>query len=398
MKHFDLEWLLAPLSVDDFWTTKWDKEILYLGREFPDYYGSVLVLDDIHKAFSNGQVSGRHVRLVKDGQDVAPETYHDCNGFLDARLVWSCVENGWTLVLSEVETLFSGVAKLHHSLSLTFSESFLSKIYITPPNAQGLPIHCDLHSVFVLQLSGEKNWTVLANEHLSPCPSLYRRAILPQGAFDRHSINTRQGDLLFIPRGIGHCAQTDNHLSVHLTIGIRVQCWFDLLIAAVKAVAKEMPSFRQALPTNREPAESNKAKFDAIVKQFGLLADYDNAVAERHLHNTLTGWTLTSEVYKQPLSLLNIADSSVLRSVEVFGFAIQMADNCLYVLKGNERWTFAKKWFSSLSTINNGDIFSPKNLESDATSEDRLAFCARLIEYGLVEHSANPCSSRIRQM
>ena len=34
--------------------------------------------------------------------------------------------------------------------------------YITPPQNQGFSHHYDVHDVFVLQLAGEKEWTIHA--------------------------------------------------------------------------------------------------------------------------------------------------------------------------------------------------------------------------------------------
>ncbi|HSP29627.1 MAG TPA: cupin domain-containing protein, partial [Ilumatobacteraceae bacterium] len=70
--------------------------------------------------------------------------------------------------------------------------------YLTPPNAVGLAEHSDLHDVLAVQLYGSKRWWV-------------------DGLGD---VAMRPGDVMYVPRGVRHRAETATETSLHLTRGV----------------------------------------------------------------------------------------------------------------------------------------------------------------------------------
>jgi hypothetical protein len=58
----------------------------------------------------------------------------------------------------------------------------------------------------------------------------------------------RQGDLLYIPRGVTHEAMTTDDSSIHLTLGVHVWRWADLLREAILSVADTDVRLRHSLP------------------------------------------------------------------------------------------------------------------------------------------------------
>jgi hypothetical protein len=70
--------------------------------------------------------------------------------------------------------------------------------YLTPPGGAGLTSHADEHDVFAVQLAGAKRWWVDGI-----------------GGF-----TLTAGDVLYVPAGCRHGAQSEHSTSLHLTIGV----------------------------------------------------------------------------------------------------------------------------------------------------------------------------------
>jgi hypothetical protein len=99
--------------------------------------------------------------------------------------------------------------------------------YVTPPQNQGFSDHYDVHDVFVLQIEGEKRWSIHEPVLESPLRDQQwnsRRADVERRATEPPVIETvlRPGDCLYLPRGFLHAAQALGGISTHLTIGIHV--------------------------------------------------------------------------------------------------------------------------------------------------------------------------------
>jgi bifunctional lysine-specific demethylase and histidyl-hydroxylase NO66 len=62
--------------------------------------------------------------------------------------------------------------------------------YLTPPVAQGLNLHGDPHDVFAVQTHGVKRWVVEPPDE------------------PRWELELRPGDVLYLPAGTRHAAQT----------------------------------------------------------------------------------------------------------------------------------------------------------------------------------------------
>lgn len=107
----------------------------------------------------------------------------------------------------------------------------------------------DLHDVFVLQCSGRKHWMVHERHVTDPVPGggvdpHVRREDL--GAIVVDEV-LQPGDTLYIPRGWPHYAFTTGTASVHLTIGVPVFTWLDVLALALER-ARACPELRSTIP------------------------------------------------------------------------------------------------------------------------------------------------------
>ena len=82
-----------------------------------------------------------------------------------------------------------------------------------------------MHDVFVLQVAGEKHWTIhepVLQAPLRDQPWTERRDAVRERAAEPPVIDAvlRPGDALYLPRGYLHSARALGGVSAHLTVGV----------------------------------------------------------------------------------------------------------------------------------------------------------------------------------
>jgi ribosomal protein L16 Arg81 hydroxylase len=150
-------------------------------------------------------------------------------------------------VLPALQRIWGPLRELCSTLENHFSHAVHANAYLTPGDSPGFTPHYDTHDVFVLQIAGRKRWRLF-----EPPLTLPHRGqpFTPLGYVPPPAIlelDLKPGDLLYLPRGYVHAAETLRGHSAHVTIGVTVYTWVDL-IAEFAASAKDIAAFRRALP------------------------------------------------------------------------------------------------------------------------------------------------------
>ena len=133
--------------------------------------------------------------------------------------------DGSTMVLQALHRVWPPIIDFCLDLAAELGHPVQANAYITPPQNQGFSNHYDVHDVFVLQIAGEKEWTIHAPVHPAPLrdqPWTDRRAAVERRAGEPPLIQTvlRPGDCLYLPRGFLHAARACGGVSSHLTLGV----------------------------------------------------------------------------------------------------------------------------------------------------------------------------------
>ncbi|MBE5461716.1 JmjC domain-containing protein [Mycobacteroides abscessus] len=220
------------------------------GRHWSVYPSQVqdqlLTSADIDELFSTSLLRVPHFRLVKEGRALAPSSYMEnagqhgppeliaepaqilqllTEGIPDTSKISDAMHRGATLIIQGVHRFHPRVRELCHQLTWELAHICQANAYVTPPDAQGLPHHCDPHGTFIIQAFGRKNW------------------ILEEAA-NSSQLLLQPGDVLYMPKGVYHSAKTDEtSISGHITIGVRATRWQDVLkrhaVEVVERLAKE---------------------------------------------------------------------------------------------------------------------------------------------------------------
>jgi ribosomal protein L16 Arg81 hydroxylase len=251
----DFAALVAPANPEFFFSEHWERKPLHQSRGDARYYDSLLTNGDLEGIISSADLRYPAIQLARNGAYLAPEAYtknirHGSeffNGVPDLAQIQSEYRAGSTVVLPALQRTWGPLRELCATLENHFSHAVHANAYLTPGDSPGFTPHYDTHEVFVLQIAGSKRWRIfeppLSLPHRSQ-PFTPTGYVLPAPIME---LELAPGDLLYLPRGYVHAAETLHGHSAHVTIGVTVYTWIDL-VSELVASAKDIASFRTALP------------------------------------------------------------------------------------------------------------------------------------------------------
>jgi lysine-specific demethylase/histidyl-hydroxylase NO66 len=200
----------------------------------PSGFEDLLSLDDVDRFLTTTALRTPFFRLVRAGDQIPESSYtrsgrtgsREVAGIANPARVAALFEDGATIVLQGLHRWSDRVARFCRDLELELGHPCQVNAYITPPGAQGLDLHEDAHDVFVLQAFGRKHWQV----HAAPEED-------ERGPLD---VELTSGETIYMPAGTPHAARAQDVLSGHLTVGIHVTPWREVLNGVVGRVTAEM--------------------------------------------------------------------------------------------------------------------------------------------------------------
>ncbi len=254
---WDLPLLLQPIEPETFLRETWEKKPLAVARNDTAYFRTLFALSDIDTviAFTRPKFSqpddlkpgGVPTRNFIQGL-LADEEMSPTVTYPDVAEVRRVFDRGKTIILTAMQCRWGPVATLCRRLEERFGCPVHTNLYLTPPGSQGFAPHYDTHEVFVLQIEGTKHWRLYGPGREQPLPP--EKATFSPDQLGPPTLEAvvRPGDVLYMPRGHIHEAFTSDTLSLHLTVGIKVYRWADLLHQAIDIVSARDVRLRASLP------------------------------------------------------------------------------------------------------------------------------------------------------
>ena len=205
------------------------------------------------------------IRMAKEGAVLPPERFTASGGFgaqvadqVDSAMVLREFVGGATIVLQGLHRSWPALRAFTRSLVAELGHPAQVNAYITPESSRGFDPHYDVHDVFVLQVSGEKHWSVHSPVREHPRadePWSGRRAAVEARASEKPVIDAvmREGDALYLPSGWLHSAVARGGTSIHLTIGVAALTGADVVRELVAQISRH-PELRSPLPINGSQA------------------------------------------------------------------------------------------------------------------------------------------------
>lgn len=387
---------LSPVSSDEFFANYWERDRLHVSRGRSDFYDSVFSMQDIDRWLGSAKTNEADA-VVLAAPVGANSGKKQCRpSEIGMGEIYALFSKGYSLVLNHLEETWPPVARLRDMLGETFCGNIGINVYLTPLGSQTFPVHVDNHDVFVLQIFGSKMWRLHEFEQLPIMRLDYRRDLNfpdywsdPGCAPVLQELFLNTGDLLYIPRGMPHCAIARDEPSLHLTVSINPLYWTDFLKAAVEQACFSASSLRLALPprfvTDPNVREAMRTKFDKALSEFNQHISFDDTLT------VLSRQRVRAQGFPQDGHLAHL-----LRLNELTGDSkLEKRPNILCMVEFSEEYGFSSIRFGA------GHVRGPKHLRGafefirdhqkflvedlpGLGPESRLTLVRRLIREGLL--------------
>lgn len=278
----ELAWLIAPFSIETFFAKVWQRQPRRLTQGRASCFAGLFSPASVERILEFSQPQPPSVRFADRAADGPLDVPFSANGRINMDKVRKHYLAGRTVILNMVEDHDPQVAGLARAIETELGARVQVNCYLTPSGAQGFSAHYDTHDVLVVQIEGEKRWKIYGGDAVCPLnemsdggPADRKARATPQ------TLTLKAGDVLYIPRGWIHEAETQDAASLHLTFGIHPPLGKDLLTAALDELCSRRPELREALPPGplgRADRAGLRARFDALMALFAAEADLDAAV------------------------------------------------------------------------------------------------------------------------
>lgn len=275
------DWLLDPVTVDDFEAKIWQRQTTLVAQDRPGHVADLFGFAAFEHVLEFGQPKPPSIRVVCAAAPTPPVVPIASNGRLDVDRLRRAYAEGCTVVINNLQDFWWPVARLVQSIQERTSFPVEANTYLTPPRSRGLKPHYDTHDVLVVQVEGTKRWHLWGEDAACPWPQLRNGDPFERGALpDPDVVDLLPGDVLYIPRGWIHEAETGDGSSLHITLGFHPPMGRDLLLAVVDGLCRVHPEFRTPLPLGYLRDDFDRGELAPVVERLrALLADGDLAQA-----------------------------------------------------------------------------------------------------------------------
>jgi hypothetical protein len=242
--------------------------------------------DDVDELVSRRGLRTPFVRVARDGRTLGDREF-TAGGGVGAGIADQVSDDkllghfaaGATIVLQGLHRTWSPLIDFTQQLAEELGHPVQANAYVTPRQSRGFDDHYDVHDVFVVQTSGEKQWRL--RPPVRPAPlrddpwTDHRSAVEEAARHDpAHEFTLQPGDVLYLPRGWIHSATALGGISTHVTIGVHV--WTrrhlaDELAALAIDAASRAENVRATLPLSPGGPRSGSLEDDVEVAREALV-------------------------------------------------------------------------------------------------------------------------------
>lgn len=247
--------LLSPTTVDDFLSHSWECEPLVVSRASPGYFSSLFSSSELDRLIGYSLVQHPQIRVVHrdkgEATDLSSRIPANRGGALQRiNGIYRLYGEGCTIIINDIHRLSPALGALCIALEATLNHRVTAGTYATPRGSQGFGEHFDIMDAVILQIEGSKSWKLWSPEHELPLEESKANRFAHHVASTQAQINVEleAGDLLYVPRGWIHSASTTSHPSLHITVGIHLVRWKDVVQQVLLDVSEDNLRFRRAMP------------------------------------------------------------------------------------------------------------------------------------------------------
>jgi ribosomal protein L16 Arg81 hydroxylase len=395
----EFEDLIVPCEPSEFFKRYWENSPLVVSPRQPERFASLLSAADVDRLVSTAcQTDPTSIELVTSGpvsvQGDGPDALR------------KALDQGASFRIRSVQQFWQPLHELCDRLEKTFNAPVRANLYSTPPGAQAFKLHFDPHDVLVLQISGNKHWRVFAPQITLPLgyvPPLSFEKDDDQLKYRRGAINQSQddvadpvgapvieavlneGDLLYLPRGFIHAARASSQRSVHLTIGIHVVTWLDLLTVALGQAANRNELLRRALPLNAGLTAKTEIELTEAFNQV-VTELRKNMELKPALDELVASFQKRSRV---PLRLYEDTNDSVKTTATMerrlaHPFELVREDSLVGLVSGAKAFWLPESFAPALKFVSERPLFVVADLPGGLSDRSKCSLIQRLVREGFL--------------
>lgn len=242
-----LEQLLYPMKLDSFAHYYANQEPVFIRGGSSTRVTNLITADQVSELVQQGLHPDGRIKLYKEGKQIPWQNYctRDSKPRVNPSLLRRILNGGASLVVNGIDELHRGIGDLCHALELELSSDVWANAYITVKHGGAFNVHFDDHDVLALQISGSKRWRLFGKTEEFPLHPGEQLGEPP--SVEQQNDVIEPGEVLFIPRGVWHCAEVVAGPSFHITFGVRGETAIDLIKTGLDELQKAA-LFRKYIP------------------------------------------------------------------------------------------------------------------------------------------------------
>ncbi|HKX28059.1 MAG TPA: cupin domain-containing protein [Blastocatellia bacterium] len=384
--------LIAPIGVEQFFSDFWEKNFLHVRRESPCYYDQILNVGDLDQYLQDQNLPPNFIRVVNNQIEYEPREWTklerlrtgDTCRVVAVDKLFSIFGAGGTIILNRAHKYIPSLTRFAVRLERELKFPVTTNLYLTPPHSRGLLAHFDPHCVMILQISGCKKWRLYHFAETLPAGEVDYLTRHETAGSPAHEYLLEPGDLLYVPRGLVHEADTLDQTSIHITLGLKTESWFHL-IEDLAALAKSDPVFRQGLPTGLSGERELEDFLRTFAQHFQALWEKTGASAllERR-RRSLVGNRLVDQQARLSDWLqserLNL-DSIVVRRPGI-DFIVERSHRRTVIEFGIQKLIIERPFVTSLDRFLKDRPFAVREIEGLLTEKGKVELASRFVRAG----------------
>ena len=281
-QNFDLlRKLIEPLGVSEFLRDYYEKKPLLSPNNKCRNFDDLISLEKLDHLLATSELPPASIDMARSKPPISKANFTFKSGNIDRGAVVRHYQRGATIIFPQINLAIDELANFCRNLEFELSCKVQTNVYLTPRNSQGFKTHYDDHDVFIMQIHGKKNWNLYQQAVEKP----FRGEPFDSSEHEAGRLNLNftmePGDCLYIPRGYMHDAtNVGSEPSLHITVGLLVKKWADLMLEVLSEVALNNSQFRESLPVGfaKKDFDMSNARTDfrKLVETFATEADFDN--------------------------------------------------------------------------------------------------------------------------
>ena len=396
MKEFEQNFgllgeLIGPLGVSEFLQDYYELRPFLSPRKTSREFDNLISLKKLDHLLATSELPPSSIDMARTKPPISRSNFTFKSGNIDRGAVVRHYQDGATIIFPQLNLAVEELANFCRTLEFDLSCKVQTNVYLTPESSQGFKTHYDDHDVFILQVHGKKNWNLYQQAVEKPFRGEpFNSSEHVAGKLDLN-FTMEPGDCLYIPRGYMHDAtNVGDQPSLHITVGLLVKKWADLMLEVLSEVAVNNPEFRESLPVgfarNDFDASTAQDYFKKLMKLFEKEADFGNVYSlfKQEYYRTrkpnLKGALVQSSV--------GIDTESIYRIRENFQYAMEVEGEQTVIACAGGDLKFSAAASESLASALTGGSFKGDIFAGLANNEgDEIL--EKLIAFGVIEQIKN---------